>query len=78
MRKSKWLTLNQKDYIRGLIVAAGTAGLTVIGTSLNAGALPTKPQLIQAGTAAVAAGIAYLTKNLFTNSSDKMKPEVTK
>lgn len=73
---SKFLSLNTKDFIKGLIVA-------VFG-ALFAGVL----QLLQAGPfnldwatfqpivfTALSAGLAYLSKNLFQNSAGEIAPE---
>ena len=73
---SGFLSLNTKDFIKGLIVAVVSA--------LIAGVL----QLLQAGPftfdwatfqpivlTAVSAGLAYLSKNLFTNSGGEIAPE---
>ena len=73
---SKFLSLNMRDYVKSFVVAAGTALLTCLYPVLQAGQLPTVVQLKAAGFSAVAAGIAYLLKNLFTNSKDQIaKPE---
>lgn len=73
---SKFLSLSMRDYIRSFVVAAGTALLTCLYPVLQAGQLPTTTQLKTAGLSALAAGIAYLMKNLFTNSKDQIaKPE---
>jgi len=71
--KSKLFSLNAKDWIKGFAVAVMTAVLT--------GAL----QLFQAGPiewtfifwqpaiyGGITAGIAYLLKNVFTNSDDQL------
>lgn len=73
---SNFLNLNAKDFIKGLIVAVLSA--------LIAGVL----QLLQAGPfvfdwatfqpivlTAVSAGLAYLSKNLFQNSTGGAGPE---
>jgi hypothetical protein len=66
---SKFLTLDRVDIIKGAIVAAGTAvGASLIGI-LNAGAFPSQSDLRSAGIAAASALIAYLLKNLVTNSN---------
>ncbi len=73
---SNFLNLNSKDFIKGLVVAVLSA--------LVAGIL----QLLQAGPfvfdwatfqpivfTAISAGLAYLSKNLFTNSAGEAGPE---
>lgn len=75
--KSAFLNLHWKDLLKGFIVAVVGAILTALYTVLEAGQLPAnwdewKPMLI----GGLAAGIAYLLKNLFTNSNDELlKPE---
>lgn len=61
---SKKFWLNSKDFLRSLVMAAGTAALQVIQTSLDSGHIPSnwKPTVI----AALAGMGAYLIKNFFT------------
>ena len=70
--KSKFLTLNWKDFSRGLLIAFLTAVLTGIINILDAGAVFTwvtlKPVLI----AGISAALSYLLKCLATNSHDQM------
>ena len=61
--KSKFFNLNFKDFLKGSIVAI----LTGIGTFL---ASVTDPSLTEIIKTAVIAMLAYLAKNLFTNSQD--------
>jgi hypothetical protein len=70
--KSKFLTLGMRDIIRGAIVAVGTAAGTGLINVMNTGALPNEAQLKTIGISASCAGIAYLMKNLFTNSKDEI------
>ena len=68
--------LNVQDFIKGFIVAALAAIGTVLLPLLEAGALPTLAQFGMAGAAGLTAGLAYLAKNLFTNSDGEIaKPE---
>jgi hypothetical protein len=74
--RSKYLRLNSRDFIKGLIVVVlctfitGTYQVIASGGVLNW--LTMKPVVI----AAAGAGISYLTKNLLTNSKgDFMKAE---
>lgn len=68
MKKSKFLSLNAQDYLKGFLVAIGTALLTGLYDLLQTNAafdwITLKPVVL----ASVAAGVAYLLKNLFTNS----------
>ena len=70
--KSKFLTLNWKDFSRGLLIAFLTAVLTGVINILDTGAVFTwvtiKPVLI----AGVSAALSYLLKCLATNSQDQM------
>lgn len=71
--KSNFLSLNLKDLIKGFVVAVSMAILTAVYTAIEAGNLAFtweffKPVLITG----LGAGIAYLLKNLFTNSQDQM------
>jgi NAD/NADP transhydrogenase alpha subunit len=75
---SKFLRLGKSDFVKGLVVTAGTAAVAVIGKAIEAGRIPTQSDLVFAGKAALSAGAAYLLKNLFTNSSGDIAPEQDK
>lgn len=70
--KSKFLTLDWKDFSRGLLIAFLTAVLTGVINLLDAGAvfswITLKPVLI----AGISAALSYLLKCLATNSQDQM------
>jgi hypothetical protein len=70
--KSKFLTLDWKDFSRGLLIAFLTALLTGVINILDNGAVFTwvtmKPVLI----AGISAVLSYLLKCLATNSQDQM------
>ena len=70
--KSRFLTLDWKDFSRGLLIAFLTAVLTGIINLLDTGAVFTwltlKPVLI----AGISAALSYLLKCLATNSQDQM------
>jgi len=70
--KSKFFTLDWKDFSRGLLIAFLTAMLTGVINILDAGAVFTwvtmKPVLI----AGISAALSYLLKCLMTNSQDVM------
>lgn len=70
--KSNFLTLNWKDFSRGLLIAFLTAVLTGVINLLDTGAVFTwvtlKPVLI----AGISAALSYLLKCLATNSQDQM------
>jgi hypothetical protein len=74
---SSLFTLNSKDWIKGLVVAVLTAVITVVYSTIQTGTLVLdwKPISI----AAISAALAYITKNLLTNSSDQfLTKEVNK
>jgi len=64
--------LNLRDLINGLVVAFLTASLTGLVQVLDSGVLPTLAELKSAGLAGVVASLAYLLKNLVTNSQGEM------
>jgi len=70
--KSKFLNLDLKDFLRGLLIAFLTALISSIIEVLDTGAVFTwltlKPVLI----AGVSGALAYLLKCLMTNSQDQM------
>lgn len=65
---SKFLRLNRRDFIKGLIVTVICALITGAYQALASGFefnwITLKPVVI----AAIGAGVSYLTKNLLTNS----------
>lgn len=76
MNLAKFGTLIGTDLVKGFFVAVVTVVLTAIVPLLQGGAFPTLGQLKTMGLAGLAAGIAYLIKNLLTNSKDELlKPE---
>lgn len=81
MNNSLFGRLNLRDLINGLIVAFLTASLTGLISILDSGALPDFTQLRASGLAGVVASLAYLLKNLVTNSKgdvgagEDVKPE---
>ena len=70
--KSKFFTLNWKDFSRGLLIAFLAAVITGVINILDTGAvftwLTVKPVLI----AGISAALSYLLKCLATNSQDQM------
>lgn len=64
--------LNGYDLLKGFIVAIGTAVLTSLLPIIQTGALPDIATLKAIAISGVAAGIAYLLKNLFTNSNGEV------
>ena len=73
---SGFLNLNWADLGKGILVAFLTVVVGGVGTALNAGALPDLATLGSLCLAGLAAAVAYLLKNLFTNSQNQLaKPE---
>lgn len=69
MEQSNFLSLNLKDLLRGLLMAVLTPALVIVQQSLESGTLTFNWTAI--GMAAVAGGVAYLLKNLFTPKAEK-------
>lgn len=72
MNNSKLLSLNWHDIIKALLVAFLTTFVATIGQSLDAGIFPTLAQIKVAALSGLAAAVAYLAKNLFTNSNGQI------
>lgn len=72
MKETKFFSLGWQDFVKGLVVAVGTAFITAIIQTLEMGALPSVSQLKAAGVMALAAAAGYLLKNLFTNSQGQL------
>ena len=67
---SKFLTLNQKDFIKGLLLSVLTAVVTIVYKSVEAGSLTFDWKAIV--TTALATALSYLLKNLLTNSQGEI------
>ena len=67
---STFLNLNVNDFIKGLAVAVLTSVLTIVYNTLQTGSLAFDWTAI--ATTALTAAIAYLMKNLLTNTEGKM------
>ena len=72
MNTSPFGKLNLRDLLNGIVVAFLTAALTGLIQVLDAGGLPTADQLIVAGKSGLIASLAYLLKNLVSNSQGEM------
>ena len=72
LMKSKFLTLDWKDFTRGLLIAFLTAIITGIINILDAGAVFTWYTLRPVIIAGISAALSYLLKCLATNSQDQM------
>ena len=70
--KSRFLTLDWKDFSRGLLIAFLTAVITGIINILDTGAVFTWVTLRPVLIAGISATLSYLLKCLATNSQDQM------
>ena len=68
--QSTFLTLNNNDFIKGLIMAVLSTVITVVYQTVEAGSLVFDWKTI--GTMALTTALAYIMKNLFTNSTGKL------
>ena len=73
---SPYLSLNSRDFVKGLIVAIITAVITMLYTSIQAGDFVLDWKAI--GMTALSSGLAYIMKNLLTNSNDQILVKETK
>lgn len=64
---SKFLSLNMKDFWRGLLIAVGTPVFALLITALNEGGFK-NINWEALGIAGLSAGLMYISKNLFTAS----------
>jgi hypothetical protein len=64
---STFLTLGTKDFIKGLLVAVLSAVVTIVYNTIQTGSLAFDWKAI--GMTALTSAIAYIMKNLFTNST---------
>ncbi len=64
------LTLNSSDFLKGLIMAVLSSVITVIYQTVEAGSLVFDWKAI--GTIALTSALAYIMKNLFTNSTGQL------
>ena len=73
---SNFLSLNLKDFLKGLIVTVFTAFIAYLQTVISSGTFDNF-DLKTVGTATMSATIAYLTKNSLTNNQGEfMKKNV--
>ena len=75
MKSSNFLTLNAKDFVKGLIMAVIGAVWGIVEPLINSGSIAFDWANI--GKYALIAAIGYLFKNFLTNSNDQFaKKEV--
>lgn len=69
--KSAFGKINGKDLGKGLLLAVLVVVVGGTQSAIADGALPTVEELSMIGTSALTAAVAYLVKNIFTNSQDE-------
>lgn len=67
---STFLNLNSTDFIKGLVMAVLSTVITIVYQTVEAGSLTFDWKSI--GTMALTAALAYIMKNLFTNSTGNL------
>lgn len=68
--QSSFLKLSWVDFGKGLLIAVLSAVFTVIYTTVQSGSLTFDWKTI--GITALASALAYVSKNLFTNSNNEL------
>jgi hypothetical protein len=74
--KSTFLSLNWRDFIKGLIVAVLTPIIPIVQQSITAGTLILDWHVI--GLAAAGGFVAYIVKNFFTDSTKEAVKTLSK
>ena len=67
---STFLNFNSSDFLKGLVMAVLSTVITVVYQTVEAGSLTFDWKAI--GTMALTSALAYIMKNLFTNSTGKL------
>jgi hypothetical protein len=67
---STLFNLNSTDFLKGLVMAVLSTVITVVYQTVEAGSLVFDWKAI--GTMALTTALAYIMKNLFTNSTGKL------
>jgi hypothetical protein len=70
--KSDLFKLDWKDIGRGFLIAVISSAITSLYATISSGSLPTLAELQTAGLVGLGAGLAYIIKNVLTNSEDKL------
>ena len=70
MQQSTLFTLNTSDFIKGLLMAVLSTVITIVYQTVEAGSLVFDWKSI--GTMALTSALAYIMKNLFTNSQGQL------
>lgn len=68
--KSQFLSLDSKDFLKGLVLSVLSAVVTVLYTSIESGNLTFDFKAI--GMVALSTALGYIVKNLLTNSKDQL------
>lgn len=68
--QSTFLNLNTNDFIKGLVMAVLSTVITIVYQTVEAGSLVFDWKSI--GTMALTTALAYIMKNLFTNSTGSL------
>lgn len=68
--RSTLLTLNTSDFIKGLLMAVLSTVITIVYQTVEAGSLVFDWKVI--GTMALTSALAYIMKNLLTNSQGQL------
>jgi len=69
---SKLFTLNNKDFLKGLVMAVLISAITIIQQSLDSGTLTLDWRAIL--IASISGALAYLMKNFFTSENKTTEP----
>jgi len=69
---SEFGKLNWADIGKGVLIAFLTVVVTGLMASLNAGRFPTLDEILALSLTGLGAGLAYLLKNVFTNSNNEL------
>jgi len=67
--KSGFLSLDTKDFIKGLLLSVFTSVISIVYTYVQCGSLVFDTKTI--ATTALTTALGYIMKNLLTNSEDK-------
>ena len=67
---STFLNLNTTDFLKGLLMAVLSSVITVVYQTVQTGSLVFDWKTI--ATMAITSGLAYIMKNLFTNSTGNL------
>jgi hypothetical protein len=70
MQQSTLFTLNTSDFIKGLLMAVLSTVITIVYQTVEVGSLVFDWKAI--GTMALTSALAYIMKNLFTNSQGQL------